>query len=111
MGWKLRIWTCEVPSNFRVHPYEPGRCRCDEAGRRTVSKRCRDTSWAVPELPARDYVSADAWTHDRRVEALRFTSTTGRPALRLILDADLEFGEAERLMALALDRLYGVEED
>jgi hypothetical protein len=67
--------------------------------------------WARPELPPRDYVSADAWTHGRPVHALRFSSATGRPAIRVVMDADLEFEEAERLLVDILDRLYSVEQD
>jgi hypothetical protein len=75
-----------------------------------MSERPRDIEWAAPELPFRHYVSADGWTHDRPVDALRFTSTGGRPAILVILDADLELGEAERLMGLVLAKLYGLDE-
>jgi hypothetical protein len=71
----------------------------------------RSNSWAAPRLPTRDYVSADAWTHDRPVHALRFSSTTGRPAIRVILDAELEFEEAVRLMGEVLNRLFEPEVD
>jgi hypothetical protein len=86
-----------------------GAARTQGAG--AVSKRRQYNDWAAPELSSHDFVSADAWTHSRPVSALRFTSPTGRPSLRLILDADLQFGEAERLMAEALETLYGPEED
>jgi hypothetical protein len=69
----------------------------------------RNRDWTRPVVAARDYVCADAWTHDRPVDAQRFASTTGRPAIRVILDAELEFGEAERLMTQVLERLYGPE--
>jgi hypothetical protein len=73
-------------------------------------RRHRDDDWARPELPARDYVSADAWTN-RPVDAIRFASSTPRPQIRVLVDAELELGEAERLMGLVLDKLYGTEDN
>jgi hypothetical protein len=76
-----------------------------------MAKRHSHDDWATPTTTPRDYVSADAWTHDRPVDALRFSSTTGRPAVRVLLDASLKVDEAEQLFEEILDTLYLPEDE
>ena len=71
----------------------------------------RDTRWATPSLPPRDWVSVDAWRHSQPPSTLRWRSTAARPALRLLLDAELELEEAAAVCEEALATLYGTEDD
>ena len=67
--------------------------------------RHRDTSWARPTAPPRSFVSGDV-SVGGRVDALRFVRETPCPDLRVIMNAELEFEEAEALFEQVLDAFY-----